>query len=82
MFFSLFCFTSLSLFSIVLADVDDTVDSLIVYSSLNPVALSVARDDGAAKPEPSLPRNRPRRHPKQRLQQQALRLSCIKDTYF
>jgi hypothetical protein len=84
MFFSLSCFTLLSLFSVVLADVDDddTVDSLIVYTSLNPVALCVARDVAAAKPEPSPPRNRPRRHPKQRLQQQALRLSCIKDTYF
>jgi hypothetical protein len=64
MFFSLSCFTFLSLFSVVLADVDDTVDSLIVYSSLNPVALCVARDDAAAKPEPSPPPNRARRRPK------------------
>jgi hypothetical protein len=77
MFFSLLCFTFLSL-----PDVDDIVHSLIVYSSLSPVALCVARDDAAAKPESSAPRNRPRRHPKQRLQQQALRLSYIKDTWF
>jgi hypothetical protein len=64
----------LSLFSVVLADVDDTVDSLIFYSSLNLVALCVARDDAAAKREPSPLRNRPRRHPKQRLQLQARRL--------
>jgi hypothetical protein len=66
MFFSLLCFTFVS--SVVLADIENSVDSLIVYSCLNPVALCVARDDAAAKPELSPPRNRPRRHSKQRLQ--------------